>query len=249
VRAGGVLLAPGETGFYDGRGAGRERPALESLPVEAVPMVRRDMRGAYFQIGEGELPLPDTKVLMLDGRYYVTASRPGTRTLLKLLPPQRFGPPELCFPEVDGDLPGVLVGDYGSGKGIYLPWHPDAYYYRDSLPDTRTLVADLIGRHVGPAPVKLEGKGALEVTAQRQASTGRLLVHVINYGGQRNNLYEDPAAVHGLRLGVRGAAGEARALVSGATIRPEATSPDADGYSWYALPPVETFEAVSLSAR
>ena len=50
---------------------------------------------------------------------------------------------------------------------------------------------------------------------QRQPETGRVLVHVINYGGQRNNLYEDPAAVHGLRLGVRGVAGPGTALVAG----------------------------------
>ena len=109
-------------------------------------------------------------------------------------------------------------------------------------------MTDLLTRHLGPAPARLEGRGSLELTVQRQPATGRVLVHVINYGGQRNNLYEDPAAVHGLRLGVRGVAGPGTALVAGTEIAAESATPDAEGYLWYALPPVEAFEAIGFSA-
>ena len=87
------------------------------------------------------------------------------------------------------------------------------------------LLTDLLTRHLGPAPARLEGRGSLELTVQRQPATGRVLVHVINYGGQRNNLYEDPAAVHGLRLGVRGVAGPGTALVAGAEHRRRSPPP------------------------
>jgi hypothetical protein len=53
--------------------------------------------------------------------------------------------------------------------------------------------------------------------------------------------------VHGLRLGVRNVSGSAAALVAGTTLTPESSKPDADGYLWYALPPVEAFEAISLT--
>jgi hypothetical protein len=108
------------------------------------------------------------------------------------------------------------------------------------------LVSDLIERNTPPAPVRLEGKGSLEVTIQEQESTGRLLVHVVNYGGQRNNLYEDAPAVHGLRLGIRGAGKEALALVSEKTIAASADGPSQDGYTWFELPPVEAFEVLSV---
>lgn len=246
VQAGGVLLATGETGFYDHKGAAREKPALESLPITGKPMPRQDMKGSYFRVRPGELPIGDVKLLMLDHTYYVAEAKKGAETLLTLLPPQRFGPPELCFPDYESVLPGAITASHGKGKAIYVPWHADALYYRDSLPHTRTFLTDLVVRSIPAAPVKVEGRGALEVTIQAQPRAGKTLVHLINYGGQRNNLYEDAPALHGLRLGVRNVAGEAVALVSGKKVTPEGKA-DKDGYVWYALPPVEAFEAIQFT--
>ncbi|HTN61280.1 MAG TPA: hypothetical protein VL147_06945, partial [Devosia sp.] len=161
---------------------------------------------------------------------------------------QRFGPPELCFPDYESDLPGAVIGAYGKGKAIYVPRHADALYYRDSLPHTRTFLTDLVARNIPAAPAKVEGLGALELTVQTQPKTGKILVHLVNYSGQRNNLYEDVPALHGLRLGVRGVAGDGMALVAGQAVTPKGT-PDKDGYQWYALPPVEAFEAIQFSAQ
>jgi hypothetical protein len=245
VQQGGVIVATGEAGIYDAVGKPRTTPALHSLPIAGVPHVRERMKGAYFRIAEGELPLPDVKLMMLDGRYYVAEPKPAAETLLTLLPPQRFGPPELCFPDFESQLPGAISGSYGKGRGVYVPWHPDWQYHRDSLPDLRTFIIDQFAGAVAAGPVKLVGNGSLEVTEQEQQSSGRLLVHVVNYGGQRNNLYEDPADVHGLKLGVKGVSGGALTLRSGGTLAPEGTS-EADGYVWYALPPVGAFEVISL---
>ena len=248
VKAGGVLLATGETGLYDRQGALREKPALTCLPITDRPMARHNMKGAYFRIAPGELPVPaDVKLLMLDKTYYVAEPAAGAETVLTLLPPQRFGPPELCFPDFESDMPGAIIGKHGKGRAIYVPWHADVLYYRDSLPHTRTFLVDLIARHIAPPPAKIQGRGSLELTVQLQPSTGRTLVHVVNYGGQRNNLYEDAPAIHGLRLGVRGVKGDATALVADASIKPENSRPDSDGYLWYALPPVEAFEAISIA--
>jgi hypothetical protein len=244
VEQGGTLVTTGETGLYDAVGRPRSEPALKSLPITGIPHQRERMKGAYLRIKDGELPLPGVKLMMLDGRYHVATARDGAETLLTVLPPQRFGPPELCFPDFESTLPGAIIGKHGKGRAIFIPWHPDWQYYRDSLPDLRTFVTDLITRYIPPAPVKLVGNGSLEVSVLEQPDTHRLMVHVINYGGQRNNLYEDPAAVHGLKLGIRGVAGSAKALISGASLDP--TSPDQDGYTWFNLPPVNAFEVVSV---
>lgn len=249
VKAGGVLLATGETGLYDEKGVRRETPALKSLPITDRPMARPNMKGAYFRVTPGELPISDdVKLLMLDHTYYVAEATVGSETVLKLLPPQRFGPPELCFPDYESDMPGAIIGAHGKGRAIFVPWHADALYYRDSLPHTRTFLTDLVVRHIEPAPVKVEGRGSLEVTVQSQPAEGKVLVHLINYSGQRNNLYEDAPALHGLRLGVRGVTGAALALVSGKTVPPEGPA-DGEGYLWYALPPVEAFEAIQVRAH
>jgi hypothetical protein len=247
VKAGGVLLATGETSLYDHKGVMREKPALQSLPVKDRPTPRQNMKGAYFRVAPGELPIGDeVKLLMLDHTYYVAEPQDDVRTVLKLLPPQRFGPPELCFPDFESDMPGAIIGTHGKGKAIYVPWHADALYYRDSLPHTRTFLVDLIERHIAPAPAKVVGRGSLEITVQSQPSAGKTLVHLINYGGQRNNLYEEAPELHGLRLGIRGVEGTAQALVAGSSIQPEG-GPDADGYVWYLLPPVAAFEAIQIT--
>lgn len=249
VKAGGVLLATGETGLYDEKGAPRETPALKSLPITDRPMARQNMKGAYFRVTPGELPISDdVKLLMLDHSYYVGQTAEGTETVLKLLPPQRFGPPELCFPDYESEMPGAIIGTHGKGKAVYVPWHADALYYRDSLPHTRTFLTDLVTRHIEPAPAKVEGRGSLELTVQSQPSQGKVLVHLINYSGQRNNLYEEAPALHGLRLGVRGVDGAALALVSGKSVQAEGPADD-DGYLWYVLPPVEAFEAIQIAAK
>ncbi len=248
VKGGGVLLVTGDTGFYDERGSARETPALESLPVKDKPSARMHMRGSYFRIADGELPTPLTTLLMLDGRYFVSHPKDGAETLLTLLPPQRFGPPELCFPDIESELPGVITGDYGKGKVVYIPWNPEWQYFRDSLPNHRLLISELLERNVAPAPVKLEGRGSLEVTIQHQQSSGCMLVHVVNFGGQRNNLYEDAPTVHGLRLGIRNAADKAQALVAGQPLT-AAAGPDGEGYTWFDLPPVEAFEVLSVEGK
>jgi hypothetical protein len=48
-------------------------------------------------------------------------------------------------------------------------------------------------------------------------------------------------------LGVRDVKGEALALVGAQTLASEGAA-DAEGYVWYALPPVEAFEAIQLTA-
>lgn len=247
VEAGGTLLATGETALYDEKGVARERPALMSLPIKDRPMARHNMKGAYFRVAPGELPIgEDVKLLMLDHNYYVAQAIEGADTVLTLLPPQRFGPPELCFPDYESDMPGAIIGARSKGRAVYVPWHADALYSRDSLPHTRTFLTDLVTRHIAPAPARIEGRGSLELTVQSQPGEGKVLVHLVNYGGQRNNLYEEAPALHGLRLGVRNVTGAALALVSGQTVQPEGAA-DSDGYVWYALPPVEAFEAIQIA--
>ena len=247
VAGGGVLLATGETGFYGPRGEHRRTPALTCLPIGEVGLIRDDMRGAYFKIRDGELDLPGTTLLCLDGFYVYAAPRAGATPLLELIPPQRFGPPELCFPETASELPGALSQTSGKGRAVYLPWLPEFLYYRDSLPDHRHLITHLLAGEIPPQPCVLKGEGLVELTIHEQAGTGRTLVHLVNFSGQRNNLYEAPITIHGLRLGVRQEQPVAvRALVAGADLAFGQAEPDVSGYLWINLPPLRAFEAILI---
>lgn len=244
VEAGGTIIATGPTGLRDDTDAVRAGFALKSLPATHVVMTRNDMRGSYFRIGETELDFPLTRLAYLDGTYWQVAPRDGALPMLRLVPPQNFGPPELCYPDVESELPGVLAASHGKGRAIYLPWQPDRLYYRDGSTEHREILAQLVRRH-HDEPVVVRGEGRFEVSVQKQPATGQRLVHVVNFSGQANGSYLEPSPLHGLAVGVKGARPKAaRSLVSGAAL--DIAPADKDGIHWIALAPVGYFEALQI---
>lgn len=243
VERGGTLVATGETGAYDERGGRRSSFALASFPAMALER-GADGLESYFQVGAGELDFPQTLLIHLDGWYFHCEPVAQAERLLTLLPPPRYGPPELCFADAPAtDYPGVLIRRYGNGRMVYLPWLPEWLYCRDGLPEHRELFLQLIGRVSQPG-AKLTGAGSVELTIRAGSQPGERVVHLVNYSGQRDSAYETPPALHGLRLGVKGAGGAAKTLVSGVAL--EVSAPDEDGYGWLDVPAVKHFEVVVL---
>ena len=247
VERGGLLIATGMTGSHDEHGKPRTKMPLASSPVEAfgTPV---DAHGWSLNDAGAELDFGGARIA-LDGHYFPTTIRAGARNLSPFAPDQRFGPPELSY-AIPGTKPrndpGVLIKAFGRGHAVHIPWLPDWHYYRDGLDAHRELFAALIARFAPPAPFVLQGDGQVEMTVQRQAATGKTLVHVINYAGQRNTRYSTPPALHGLKLGVLPqVAAQARLLVGGQTIK--ASRKDADGRRWFDLPPVHDFEAIQFA--
>ena len=243
VAGGGAIVATGETGTKDAFGDPRSGQALRSLPITAIREVRRDTRAAYFRIGEGEFDFPQTRIIMLDRVYVSVEPKAGAQTFLRMQPPQRFGPPEFSYPEVPlSDDPGVIIAPFEKGQAALIPWLPDHLFYLHSLVEHKQLLAQVIGRFTTPI-AKLERPSRVELTVRRHRSSGQIVVHIINYSGQANDNYEDPVVQHGLRLGVSGVGGaRAQALVSGQWI--ELGAPDAGGYRWVTVPPVNHMEAL-----
>lgn len=242
VAQGGTLIATGETGLYDANGARRNGFALESLPVTTVNHAGGTLE-TYVRVAENELQFPKTRLLHLDGWYFYADLRKDAECMLTLLPQPKYGPPEMCFDEIaPAGNPGVISREFGKGRAFYVPWLPEWLYFRDGLPEHRELIAQLIDG-ASRRPVKVEGAGAIEVTVRtKQGSAGEQVVHVVNYAGQRHSAYEEPPALHGLRLGMQGATGQGRLLVDGSEV--SFGKPDAQGYAWVELPPVKYFECV-----
>ena len=243
VSDGGHLVVTAETGVLDEYGERRPLNALASLPIARVREVRRDMFASYLRIGDGELDFPDTKVIMLDGVYVDAEPKPGAETLLRVQPPQRFGPPELSFPEVPlSNDPGVIIGAHGQGRVAYVPLSPDRLYYLHSLVEHRQLIAQIVGRFTKPI-ARLEKASRVELTVRRHNKTGQIVVHLVNYSGQANDNFDHPVRQHDLVLRVTGVrSGIARALVSGQEVTVEAAG--ADGYCSIRVPPVDHWEAL-----
>lgn len=246
VEAGGIVIATGQTGAYGGLGAKRKKMALQSSPIASYDATLDAHGWSWDAALVAEIDLAPARI-PATGPYYTAALAEGVDNLLSRAPNQRFGPPELSYALPDakrGEEPGVLVRKVGKGVSIHMPWRPDVMYYRQGLPDHARLFAALIEKYAPPAPVKLEGSGPVELMVMKQPLANRLLIHVVNYSGQRNGLYEKPALIHDLRIGVRGG-GEAETLVDGKRLG--RGKKGSDGYRWYSLPPVNYFEALTVA--
>ena len=247
VRAGGLVIATGQTGGYDKLGVARATMAMKTSPIARWNGVE-DAHGWTFDASQASSVALTGPKIPATGDYYRAELVPEAVNLLPRAPDQRFGPPEFSYADLGakgGTEPGILSRSVGNGCSIHLPWHPDSQYYRDGITDHARLFGGLVEAFAPPAPVRLEGPGAVELTLMRQPSSGRLVAHVLNYSGQRNGLYAEPAVLRDLRLGVRQGA-SAEALVAGTNL--QAGAPDKDGYRWFVLPPIRYFEAVVITA-
>ena len=248
VEAGGLIIATGYTGALGPDGKPRPGSAMKSSPVGSFGEPRDghgwslDMSKAAVPMGPGRMPIDET--------FFPVTPRSGATSLIPFAPDQRFGPPEFSYArpgEAARADAGALVMPYGKGHHVHIPWLPDWLYYRDGMDAHRVLFESLIARYAPPQRLLLEGAGPIEMMAMRQPATGKMLVHVINYSGQRNTHYGDPLIAQGLKLGVRGPVGStARMLVAGKAVKGKRRAGDQD-HLWFDLPPVETFEAVQLT--
>ena len=125
--------------------------------------------------------------------------RPGVTDLVPFAPDQRFGPPEFSY-AIPGaatrKVPGVATMAFGKGRAVQMPWLPEWQYYRDGLPVHQQLLAGLIARYAPAQKATLTGDGPVELMIQAMPSGG-LLMHVVNYAGQRNGRYDVPPKLHG----------------------------------------------------
>lgn len=244
---GGSLVVIGPAGIYDETGNARPASALKRLPYSATREVLACTRGGYIRIDDDKLAGLDSDLILLDGAYHVVEPKPEAKPLYTMLLPQRFGPPELCFPDAQpaSDLPGVLFGRAGQGRCIFVPWQADALYYEHSLLEHRALIAKLAQQGTRPPIASLSRPDRMELTVQRHRDDGSLVVSLVNYSGQSNNSYAEPIPAHGLELTLRGfRPTKARALVANIEIAVGAL--DAKGTFALKLPPIGAFEAILI---
>ncbi len=225
VREGGRLL-----------GAGPRPPAF--APGKLVRRWPRTQ--GYWRVRDRSLfpSLPDTNLLLLDGEF--AEMEPVARPALTLIPPSRFGPPELVWTDkVETDKPGLILADVGRGRLAWLPWDLGALYHRLSLTAHSALASDLID-HLLPAGRQLltDAHPLVEITLMRQR--GRTLVHFVNLSGHADTAYHAPLPMREIEVRLKGNYQSAR---SAALERPLPTT-RAGEYTRFVLPTLEAYDAV-----
>ncbi|HET8527088.1 MAG TPA: alpha-amylase family protein [Actinomycetota bacterium] len=200
VRRGGVLVATGRTGFRDHEFEPREPPALESQGIERVREVRPDMRGAYFQVGEGSPRLEHTDLVFLDGPYVDAEYRPDAESRMRLVPPGPFGPPERVYVETVTDDPGLVVSAFGRGRFVYMPWLPGTLVLRHGHENTVAFAADALEHHAGLEPLGGTLPPMVEATLMETSDGTASLLHLINHSGRAGNRYVEPVPIRDLEV-------------------------------------------------
>ena len=194
----GVLIASGQPGRRDETLSPRQRPALQSLGLEEHGIVRDDMRSAYLRVDNEQMA--DTDLLYIGDRYVLPGYREDVEPALKLIPPQRFGPPERCYTRMTSDHPGYVVRPHGRGRAIHLPWWPGSLFHDQGHLNTLAFAGALLRQVAGLTPLGGNLPPMVEATVMRSADGTSTLVHLINGAGHFGNTFHDPPRLAGLNV-------------------------------------------------
>jgi hypothetical protein len=217
VARGGALIATGASSLYTEWGDRRPDFALADLfGAHGAPEKPAGSVQSYLRLGR-HLALEgfeDTDILAYGGVLGSLRIDPGAETPLTYIPPFPAFPPETAWMrQARTDMPALVI----KGRVSYLAADLDRRFAKDNLPDHARLLANLVRWAVaGNLPFEIEGRGLFDCHLYRQP--GRLILHVVNLTNPA--AWRSPAdeliPAGPLRVRVRGAAGRARLLVSGA---------------------------------
>lgn len=246
VQEGGTLIAAGRAGFRTGDYEPRDKPAMQSLGIEAIRQVRENMRSAYFKLDDktGFTRFADTDLLYLDGPYVYAQYAPEVKQRLRLIPPHMFGPPERCYYTVVTQQPGFTVRTFGKGKAIYIPWLPGSLFHRQGHTNTIDFAADLLENVAGIAPVGGNLSPMVEVTLFENQNGGTQLLHLVNTSGHFGVTYYAPVPMYDLVvvLPCRSKPASVTSLVTGQSVPFDL----ADTKLTIHVPKLDLFEAIQI---
>jgi len=203
VKAGGQLVAVYRTGFGDDVFNGRKKRELgRCLGIKRYILDRGDMRGSYIQLEPVKYPsLPDTGLVYLDGSYmyaeYINSAVPSG----SLIPPQRFGPPERCYPTVYTEHPGAVYNPYGKGRTLYIPWRPGALFYRQGYASYLAYLRDLLGM-LGSTPLETNLPEMAELASHTAGDGSFELFSLVNGTGHFGLSFFAPVRLADVRVTV-----------------------------------------------
>ena len=206
VQAGGTLLATGETGLCDEEFERRGAYPLQSLGIRrilhvensweemsAMYRIREEDRAVFTHLPAGAFIAPGQK------RVYFQGDKNDTG-YLRLIPRHPYGPPERCYYTRETDLPGVTVHSYGKGRGVYVPWEPGAFFYREGHGNTEGFMRDVLTRLCGAKTVSPTLTPQVETTLSCRKDG--LLLQLVNNSGHFGNSYYPPISVREIMLAV-----------------------------------------------
>lgn len=247
---GGTVLASGETSFWDGSFEKRPGPALKCLGVEEVYYHRKDMLSAMFLVDTPEekeifTRYRDTRYIAFGSDLVFTKPNPKAKKWLRMLAPQMYGPPERCYGLNENDQPAFTSFPYGQGLGLYIPWKPGAFLYREGYSNTEWFMWDVLEHICKVKSIAPDLSPMVETTLASRPN--RTVIQMVNTSGHFGNSYFAPLALNNveLRIPVSAPVREARTLYRKGRLEYRQT----DGFVEISLPFLGEYEAVVLETE
>lgn len=175
VQQGGVLLASGQL------------PAMDCFGVKGSGKRNDQALGAVLRLENEERPLFMVGKSYWERDYEETAKKFGV-----YCSPERFGPPELCYPtEKPTGFPAAVKMPCGKGYGISIPWYPAANYYTEGFDNWLEFLKYLLFKLCGCCSVSETLSPMVEITHGRKEDYE--VLHFVNASGHFGNSFFDPA--------------------------------------------------------
>lgn len=186
VQRGGAVVVIGKTPLEQGR-------PLAALGLKEVgPFVNAE--GANLHLtDESRMYFPSLvdRAFIPVGKGYYPYSPDTAKGLIDLMPPQRFGPPEVCYmAEEPTGYSGVVLNCYGKGKALYIPWNVGAFYYAEGYDIWLVFLQDVLQHILALQSLSRTLSPMVEVTVGTKGD--ETIVQFVNGTGHFGNSFFDP---------------------------------------------------------
>lgn len=199
VKEGGCVLATGYSGTYDGLRKPRERYAFSTMGLGEILEKRIGLMSSVLEIADSERRVftncsKKECAYIVPGAEFVVPKVLDTETVktyLTLVPEQKYGPPEICYPTEKTCIPGVYVNQAGAGKFVYVPWLMGSFYYEQGFDNTFSFMKDVLFALCGANSIAKDANPMCEFTIMEKED-GEKIIHVMNTSGCFGSRYFEP---------------------------------------------------------
>jgi len=190
-----------------------------------------------------------TDILPYGGSLAPLTVAPRSQVLMTYVPPRPAFPPEAVWSrETKTDLPGLVLTEHaGGGHAVYLAADLDRRYARDNIPDTGTLLANLVKWAAkDDIPLTVDGPGMLDCHLYRQDAS--LILHIVNLTneGTWRGPIDELIPVGPIRVGVKLSAGARASRVRLLVAEKVVDTTVRAGWAYVELPTISDHEVLMI---
>ncbi|MCR5145286.1 MAG: beta-galactosidase trimerization domain-containing protein [Lachnospiraceae bacterium] len=208
VKAGGKIIATGESGCANERRMPRQKMAFESLGVTDITE-RRKTKSSTFQFKESDCAVfKNCAAKGIDDivpwdKLLVANVKEDAKKYMELAPEQPFGPPEICYTTDKTDIPAVTAYKYGEGLGVYVPFNIGTFYFEFGYENSYEFFKDVVTEVAGVESIAPNVTPMCEIvlTGKTEDDGETKVIQLINQTGCfGNNRFCEPIPLENLEI-------------------------------------------------